>query len=660
MPTQWQTFPVEFKGGLITNISPLQQGINAIGSARTMRNFEPSIEGGYRRIEGYTKFNSNYIPPYGTPRVQGSGQSGTTLNIANIHTEPQSGDTLTIAGVTGTYTIAVAGVTYSTANKSATITLTTSLDSSPADQAAITFGNTDDLVEGLIYYRQKAVVYRNSDLFEVDSTGTWSQINVPSYGTVLVDGGSQTGTSLVVDGLTATPQIGDTFIVAGIEKVYTITGSVTVVTGGATLTINPALASSPADNAAITFLTTDRTLAGKMRFARYAFMGNPTIVGVDGANKPFTYDGTTFTVLNDAPSDVDAASHVVEFKNHLFFGKDNILSFTAPYTDNDFSAANGAGVITLPHDITGLIVFREQLIIFSRSKIHRLVGNTIADFQLQPISLDIGCVVEDTIQEVGGDIAFVGPDGIRLLSATDRIGDFGLAVASRPIQTQTNSLLSANTSFNSCVIRKKNQYRLFGYAASITTDSAQGILGTQFADQTAQGMAWSELRGIRAYVADSVYSTADSIEVILFAHEDGYVYRMESGNSFDEENIVATFSTPFFSINDPRVRKTIYKLTTFIDTEGSVAGTATLKFDFDEPNVIQPNPVTIANTTTTVSFYGVSTYGSGSFGGKLVTVFDNQVVGSGFTVSVQYIFEGTDPPFSLDAATLEFAAHDRQ
>jgi hypothetical protein len=27
---------------------------------------------------------------------------------------------------------------------------------------------------------------------------------------------------------------------------------------------------------------------------------------------------------------------------------------------------------------------------------------------------------------------------------------------------------------------------------------------------------------------------------------------------------------------------------------------------------------------------------------------------------VQYVFEGTDPPFSLDAIVLDFASHDRQ
>ena len=157
MPTQWQTFPIEFQGGLVTNISPLQQGINAPGSARRLINFEPSIQGGYRRIEGFTKYDSSTIPPYGTPLIQGGSQTGSTLNISNIFIAPQDGDTFTIAGISGTYTIATSGVSYSSANKTATLTLTSSLASSPSDQAAITFTNTEDIIEGLIYFNSKAV-----------------------------------------------------------------------------------------------------------------------------------------------------------------------------------------------------------------------------------------------------------------------------------------------------------------------------------------------------------------------------------------------------------------------------------------------------------------------------------------------------------------------
>jgi hypothetical protein len=261
---------------------------------------------------------------------------------------------------------------------------------------------------------------------------------------------------------------------------------------------------------------------------------------------------------------------------------------------------------------------------------------------------------------VGGDIAFLGPDGIRLLSATDRIGDFGLAVASRPIQSEVKALVSGNTSFTSCVIRGKNQYRMFGYAASKNPETSGGVLATQFADQTAQGMAWAEVNGILAYVSDSIYSALDAREVILFANRDGYVYRMESSNGFDGASIPASYFTPHFPVTDPRVRKTFYKLSTYVDPEGAISGTVSPKLDFDQQDAIQPEPLSLSNQADSVFFYGSATYGSSSYGGKLKYLFTSQMIGSGFTISLQYSFESTDPPFSLDAIIIEYLNNDRQ
>ena len=660
MPSTRQTYPVEFKGGLVTNMSPLQQGINAAGSARILRNFEPSVEGGYRRILGYTKYNSNIIPPYGAPVVHGASQSGTTLIIGNIHQTPEAGDTLTVTGVTGTYTIASGGVSFDATNNRATLTLTGSLASSPANAAAVTFATTTSkyLMLGCGVFLDRVIVSKNDDIFKVSSSSI-THINIPSYGTVLVNGGSQTGSSLVVDGLTAAPQAGDVFKIAGIDLVYTVTTDATVSTGGATVAINPALASSPADNAAITFLSTSRDGATKTRFARYNYSGTEKIAIVDGANVPALYNNNTFTVLDSGPTDIVGAGFVVNFKNQLFFGKSNLLTFTAPYTDNDFTAAAGSGTISLGAVITGLVVFRQQLIIFTESSIFQLVGNTISDFQLQPVTTDIGCVDTDTIQEVGGDIMFLGPDGLRLLSGTDRIGDFGLGVVSKAIQKEVTSFISTNTSFASVVIRNKSQYRILGYNTNITQENSQGILGTQFSGQGGEGMAWGELRGIRAYVADSRFY--QNTETIVFANDDGYLYQMEDGNSFDSLNIQTTFATPFMPVNDPRVRKTFYKAFLYTDPQGSVSFDMSLKLDFDQRNSVQPTQINFDNNTGIVAFYGSAEYGSTAvFSNKLLTLFETQLIGSGFTASIQFESDSTDPPFSLDAITLEFGTNTRR
>ena len=659
MPDRWSTYAFDFRGGLVSDLSPLQQGIKLPGSARVLRNFEPSIEGGYTRIAGYEKYDSAFVPLYGEPKVHGGSQTGSSLVVGNLFQEPADGSTFTIAGVAGTYTIAVGGVSYSAANKRATLVLTTSLASSPADKAAITFTNRTDLILGIAAWNSNAIAVRNSNIYKSTGSG-WTRINVPSYGTVLVNGGSQTGGSLIVDGLTGIPQAGDTFTVAGINLIYTVLTTATVTSGGATLSISPNLASSPADNAAVTWLTANRTATTKNRFAKYRIGTTEKIAGVDGTNYPFIYDGTTYTQLNSAPSDVLGAEHVVFFKNQMFFAKGDILTFTSPYTDSDFNSANGSGVISVGSRITGIVSFRDQLIIFAEEKIDRLTGNTVADFVLQPITRNMGCVDTDTIQEVGGDLMFLGPDGLRLLSATDRIGDFNLAVVSKSIQKEVTDVIATNSSFSSVVIKKKSQYRLLGYKSTVSATSATGILGTQLAGTEGTYFGWGELRGIKAYVADSDYNL--KTETVVFSNEDGYAYKMESGNSFDGAAIQATFATPFVPAGDPRVRKAFYKLVLYVEPTGSVDVDVNLKLDFDEFGVIQPNTITLSNLTGVAYFYGSSTatYGSSAYGAKLKKVYQTQVIGAGFTASLQFDSISTDPPFTLDAATLEFSTFDRR
>jgi hypothetical protein len=515
------------------------------------------------------------------------------------------------------------------------------------------------LITGIAAWRGQAVVVRNECTYKSTGTG-WTRINVPNYGTSLVQGGSQTGGTLVVDGLTGVPQAGDTFSIAGIQLVYTVTNDATVSSGVATLTITPNLASSPADNAVVTFLTSSRISSDKSRFEKYRIGTSEKFVEVDGTNFPAIYDGSTYKVLTSAPVDVEGAQHVVFFKNQLFFAKGDKVTFTSPYTDDDFNPANGAGILAVGSDITGMIVFREQLIIFSQQRINRLTGSTLSDFVLQPITMNIGCVDTDTIQEIGSDVMFLGPDGLRLLSATERNNDFDLAVVSKPIQSEMTSFISASTSFASVVIRQKSQYRIFGYNANIKDDASLGVLGTQMSGDQTGVLSWAELRGFRAYVADSDYF--GRAETVLFANDTGYVYKMESGNSLDGANIPAAFSTPFMPINDPRIRKAFYKAYLYLDPQGSVTTLMNLKLDFDDADVIQPDTITLSNSAGAIGLYGgqTATYGTSVYGEKLKNVFQTQVVGSGFAVSLQFVSQSQDPPYSLDAVTLEYSTHDRR
>lgn len=186
---------------------------------------------------------------------------------------------------------------------------------------------------------------------------------------------------------------------------------------------------------------------------------------------------------------------------------------------------------------------------------------------------------------------------------------------------------------------------MFGYRSNVTANNAKGVLGTQKDISDSSAIEWAELIGFKCFVADSDYF--NQTEVIIFANESGYVYQMESGNSFDGDNIVATFSTPYVYINDPKIRKTFYKLSLYTDPQGSVTTLLNLKFDFDTSGSVQPSTIGFTNTTGSVGFYGNSTatYGTTVFGSKLKKIFSTQVIGSGFFVSLQFSSDSVDPPF---------------
>lgn len=142
----------------------------------------------------------------------------------------------------------------------------------------------------------------NIGFFMDQNAGTFDQGDVA--GTVLANGGSQTGTTLNVDGFTAATgkvRQGTRFTIASVSGTYTVTEDTDISSNAAALPITPALASSPADNAAITFQTAftqdviyaPEAVAGAI-VAPVAMMGIPSEVATfRDVSVRLTFDSTT-------------------------------------------------------------------------------------------------------------------------------------------------------------------------------------------------------------------------------------------------------------------------------------------------------------------------------------------------------------------------------
>ena len=842
MATQWTTFPMEFKGGLISNLTPLQQGTNAVGSATILQNFESDREGGYSKLKGYDKFSTTKVPGGGevlamkvvssgrvvtarkmdtatiteyqtaTSTVNGAVSSATAVSLDNntataiVNGAVTSNATValdrirTFTAVTGASAHAGANATFNITNTNGTYTAAINAAGTGfkvnetvtvlgANLGGATAANNATVTVTSV--GSSAVTYTNpnqsgysgsgsSATFNVTKTGTTYTVAITAAGsgytasetitivgqqlngvttannaTITITGvdgsGGVTAATIAGTGLAEGPITGVSIAGTGVTFAGTITkgmvvtgtgisGTVTVktVTNQNSIILDTAV--SIADNVVLSFITNikagmfvtgtgisgvvkvasltnqnsivldssqsisnntvltfgtfhstqvDKTLyfhgtgttwshigtssstnTLKNRYASFNFTQEDKTIFVDSKSFPviFNASGSTITALTSSnSSDVQGAENVAVFKNHAFYSKGSKIFFTAPNTVDDFATSNGAGTINVGFDVTGMIGFREQLIIFTTDTIKKLVGSTLSDFKLEPITDRIGCINPDSIQEFGGDIAYLSPDGIRLLSATDRIGDLALDIASDPIYKDANEFIAQTDVFCSVLVRGKSQYRLFAYIPSVQAGSASGLIATKFVAQGGSGIAWSTTKGLKVNVADSTYSGAQ--ETIMFGNDDGFCYRMDSGNSFDSGPIESIYESPFMPITDPQIRKTMYKLTLYAQPTGTMNVDVNFKIDFDagnDPSVIQPPTIAVSSSAAGggISLFGASTslYGGSNvtYGGVLDQIYKQNLVGSFKTIAMRITDNSTNPTFTLDTAVLEYRQHDRQ
>ena len=246
---------------------------------------------------------------------------------------------------------------------------------------------------------------------------------------------------------------------------------------------------------------------------------------------------TSLSATDVTASSVEGAKHVVAFKNHMFYSgmssTPQEVVFSQPFDEAAFSSGSGAGSIKVDDVIVGLKVFRDNLFIFCENRIFQLGGSSSSDFAVKPVTRNIGCVNGDTIQEFAGALIFLGPDGLRTVAGTARIGDVELGSISSNVQSLFRENLSDSASFTSLVIPDKTQYRIFFSKEGGGERSTIGVICVL----KGQTFEFSKLRGIRPACADTIVTEGDVIAI--HGGFDGVVYRQDQGDTFDGELIKA-------------------------------------------------------------------------------------------------------------------------
>jgi hypothetical protein len=399
-------------------------------------------------------------------------------------------------------------------------------------------------------------------------------------------------------------------------------------------------------------------------FRKFNFDGTDRIIICTGTSSPQLLTSAFSASVVNATGTANF-KHVEIFKNHIFFaGKptaEQELSFMGPFQTNDFTTGNGGGTIKVDTDIVGLKVFRDALFIFGEDKIFKLTGTSSSDFAISPVTRKIGCIDGGSIQELGGDIIYLAPDGLRTVAGTERIGDVELGTISKQIQQRIDDITTDNIS--SVVIRKKSQYRLFYPTTSGGEDSAKAIIAViKVNTNTGQlGYEYADMIGLKVSSTDSEFTGGS--ETVVSGGYDGYVYIQESGNNFARAatttNIKGRYRSPDLTMGDPGIRKNMQRVIANYTNEGTVDASLQLRYDFDANTTPQPAAVSIG-TGNIPALYNSGIYATSVYGQSGIPLVRQHVVGSGFTVAVKVTDDSTNPPISLKGFELEFVPGGRR
>lgn len=420
--------------------------------------------------------------------------------------------------------------------------------------------------------------------------------------------------------------------------------------------------------------TLARTGQGQCQFVLFegATFDYGEVIIADGANKLYSFrmegngalTSRTFFAAEITVDGSNGVKYITIHDHHLIAsGVSNNLNtiYYSVYNDPDNFTGAGAGSLTISDQVKGIKGFRTDLIVFAQNSIHKLINiNDSANIQIDPIAENVGCLSGYSIQEIGGDLVFLAPDGIRTVAGTARIGDTELGSVSRQIQSIITNIANNIDAFeiNSTVIRSKSQYRLFYSGASSAPSTARGIIGTF----RGQSFEWSETVGIQAFGLNSGFDK-DSIERYYHGDKDGYIYNHDVGNSFlsggSEANINARYKTPNLDFGDAGTLKTLHYLKMSFSPEGTIQPNLKVSFDFEDSTKPQPAAY-VLDSIPLPTIFGSAVFGTGVFGGATDPMVRQALQGSGYNVSFKIFSEDKKSPYSINGFYVDYRPSGRR
>jgi hypothetical protein len=321
----------------------------------------------------------------------------------------------------------------------------------------------------------------------------------------------------------------------------------------------------------------------------------------------------------------DKPVHVAVHRNYLSGSRSSgSVQFSGVGAPYQWSPIVGAGEIALGEDVTGLAPQPGSeavgaMAITGRGRVSMLYGTTSSNFQLIPYKQDGGAFAYS--HQFMGYSLYLDDFGITTLRTTQSFGNFQDQAISRRLKPWLNTQRTKTTA--SCIVRNKNQYRLFfsdGYAVYLTVDGSKvvGFMPIFFSNP------------VRC-----VHSAKDSdgSEAIFFGSTNGMVYQMEKGTSFDGDPIEHFLWLAFNHSRSPRVEKHYRGCMLEVTGTGYADFTFTYQLGYAASNVAQPGDQSVVTSFASV-LWDSFTWDAFTWDGSTLSPAEADMEGDGVNMSI--------------------------
>jgi hypothetical protein len=402
----------------------------------------------------------------------------------------------------------------------------------------------------------------------------------------------------------------------------------------------------------------------KWSIGQYAYLTGrakqKTLFWASGVDHPQYLDGDVVTDVIDGsflPDDPDTgfyANSIIEFKNRLFVGyPDGSLVFSAAEDPLNFDPASGAGEFYMEDDIVDLVVGPgDVLFVFCRTSTY--IIRSLADtdsgagvvaqykFHKETFSKQTGAY-EGTSQNIMGTVLSMSDKGITSLEATDTFGDFTLGYLSKNIH---RTLMKYKNFITTTVVhRVNNQYRMF-------FNNGLGLVFSFNNEKKVKGITKVQYRHPVMCISEGYDSSGNLM--IAFGSTGGFVYLMDSGTSFDGEDIVTKLTTSYNSYQSPTAFKRFRKLSLELKADRDFVLFGRITFDYGEPGMPRASREDFISEGEG-GIWGTDRWGAFTYGSAVTQNPTLYTSGYGKNMSISLASKDKySNPHTVNAATVEY------